>query len=93
MSGLVRSMSRELPKRVPGAGIIAVLSLIVMLPGCTANSGFATRDFTRSGYGSARPLTVNHAALAGEPGWSTHSDGQGDGPTGSTSGRQTRPQG
>lgn len=48
--------------------IIAVLSLIIVLPGCSSDNGFATREVTRNDYGSAWPLTVDHAVLACEPG-------------------------
>lgn len=47
---------------------IVVLSLTVLLPGCSSDKGFAAREVTRSDYGSAWPLTVDNAVLACEPG-------------------------
>lgn len=47
---------------------IAVFSLTLVLAACSSDSGFTTREVTRSDYGSAWPLTVDHAVLACEPG-------------------------
>ncbi|QYJ03866.1 YebY family protein [Nocardioides panacisoli] len=47
---------------------LPILGLTLVLPGCSPDKEFATRDVDREDYCKAWPLTVDDAVLACEPG-------------------------
>lgn len=48
--------------------MLPCLSLLLLLPACSPDQGFATREVSRDDYGAQWPLTVEEGVLACEPG-------------------------